>query len=52
MSEMFVVKGQTIKKGDRIGAVGMTGTATGNHLHFEVIVNNKKADPMNYLLKV
>ena len=49
MSEMFVVKGQTIKKGDRIGAVGMTGTATGNHLHFEIILNNKKVDPIKCL---
>ena len=51
MSEMFVIKGQTIKKGDTIGSVGMTGTATGNHLHFEVIVNNKKSDPLNYITK-
>ena len=52
MSEMFVRKGQTIKKGDTIGLVGMTGTATGNHLHFEVIVNNKKTNPLNYITKI
>ena len=49
MNEMFIKKGQSIKKGDKIGSVGMTGTATGNHLHFEIISNNKKTNPMNYI---
>ena len=51
MNEMFIKKGQSIKKGDKIGSVGMTGTATGNHLHFEIISNNKKTNPINYIPK-
>ena len=41
--------GQTIKVGDFIGLVGMTGTATGNHLHFEILVNQVQVDPFAWL---
>ncbi|HWM34169.1 MAG TPA: M23 family metallopeptidase [Pseudolysinimonas sp.] len=41
--------GDTIEVGDFIGTVGMTGTATGNHLHFEVHVNDAQVDPFAWL---
>lgn len=41
--------GQHIEVGDFIGEVGMTGTATGNHLHFEVHVNGTPVDPFAWL---
>lgn len=41
--------GQNIKVGDFIGLVGMTGTATGNHLHFEILVNGVQVDPFAWL---
>lgn len=38
--------GAGVKKGDVIGYVGMTGLATGNHLYYEVAINNERVDPL------
>ena len=42
--------GQRIRQGDVIGYVGMTGWATGPHLHYEIRVNNVPHDPMTIAL--
>jgi murein DD-endopeptidase MepM/ murein hydrolase activator NlpD len=46
MSRIDVKRGAHIEQGQHIGAVGMTGWATGPHLHFEVKVNGQQQDPM------
>ncbi|BAE86333.1 hypothetical protein DSY4544 [Desulfitobacterium hafniense Y51] len=48
-SQILVVEGQIVNAGDVVARVGSTGRSTGNHLHFEVIVNGIKKDPKNYL---
>ena len=48
MTRYVVKQGQTVKKGDIIGYVGMSGAATGYHLHLEVRVNGVPVDPDPY----
>ncbi len=48
-SEIAVSAGQSVSKGQVIAYAGMTGNATGPHIHFEVRVNGDPVDPMGYL---
>jgi murein DD-endopeptidase MepM/ murein hydrolase activator NlpD len=45
LSKIDVKKGQRIEQGQRLGAVGSTGWATGPHLHFEFRVGGRHMDP-------
>ena len=49
MSSIIVSNGQYVDCGQKIGYMGSTGNSTGNHLHFEIIVNNKAVNPYNYI---
>ncbi|MCX6744828.1 MAG: peptidoglycan DD-metalloendopeptidase family protein [Candidatus Parcubacteria bacterium] len=49
MTTIFVKEGETVKRGQEIGLEGSTGMSTGPHLHFEVRINNKPYNPLNYL---
>ncbi len=49
LSRLDVKKGDKVKKGEIIGAVGSTGRATGPHLHFGVELFKKRIDPMSIL---
>jgi murein DD-endopeptidase MepM/ murein hydrolase activator NlpD len=46
LSRIDVRKGETVQRGQRIGAVGATGWATGPHLHFEFKENGQQRDPV------
>ncbi len=48
-SQVYVKKGDLIKRGQKIAAVGTTGRSTGPHLHFEVLVQGVPQDPMKFL---
>ena len=43
-------KGKRVKQGSIIGYVGSTGRSTGPHLHYEVIKNGKKTNPLSVRL--
>ena len=48
-SALYVKKGDTVARGETIGAVGTTGRSTGNHLHFEVRINGRFTDPSAFI---
>ncbi len=48
-SKMYVKKGETVKAGDVIAAVGSTGNSTGPHLHLEIRINGEHVNPQDYL---
>jgi len=41
--------GQEVNAGDKIGTCGSTGTSTGPHLHFEVMIDGSTTDPIPYI---
>lgn len=45
LSKVNVVEGQTLKRGEVLGLVGMTGRATGPHLHWGVRLGGARVDP-------
>ncbi len=48
LSKIMVKKGQVVKRGDLIGLSGNTGLSKGPHLHYEIVKNGKKIDPIDY----
>lgn len=49
LNSISVVNGQTVSRGQQVGLIGSTGNSSGPHLHFEVIVNGAKVNPLRYV---
>ncbi|MHB8515670.1 MAG: peptidoglycan DD-metalloendopeptidase family protein [Dehalococcoidia bacterium] len=49
LSSIAVTQGQTVAQGQKLGIIGSTGYSTGRHLHFEVIDNGVRENPLDYL---
>jgi len=50
MKTIEVKKGDTVTRGQKIGEIGSTGTSTAPHLHYEVRINGKAVNPIDYCL--
>jgi len=48
MSEIWVDVGDSVDQGEVIGLVGSTGYSTGAHIHFEIMENGSRVDPLSY----
>ena len=49
-SRLLVRVGENVDRGQTIAEVGATGLVTGPHLHYEVEVNGRAVDPMNFII--
>jgi len=50
LSKIQVKSGQEVRRGDLLGKVGATGRAMGYHLHYEVLRDDQKVNPLEYIL--
>ena len=50
LNKYNVKRGQKVKRGDIIGYVGSTGRSVAPHLHYEIIKDGKKINPLNFYI--
>ena len=48
LSEISVRRGERVNRGQTIGLSGNTGTSTAPHLHYEVLLNESKINPVHF----
>jgi len=48
MNRIIVAKGDKVKRGDLIGYVGSTGRSVAPHLHYEIVKDGRKINPINF----
>lgn len=51
LSKIFLKKGQQIKRWDLVALTGNTGKSTAPHIHYEVIVNGRQRNPLDFILE-
>ncbi len=51
LQETLVKEGEVVHRGDRVGLVGSTGRSTAPHLHYEVRVDGRPVNPLEYILE-
>lgn len=51
LNQFHVKKGELVKRGDIVGAVGSTGYSTGSHLHYEIQVDGIPSDPLAFIVQ-
>lgn|GEM_PF-6622369 len=49
LAESYAHEGMRVEKGDVIGLMGKSGVSKGIHLHYEIRLNDKPVNPINYL---
>jgi murein DD-endopeptidase MepM/ murein hydrolase activator NlpD len=49
LKKIYVTEGDTVIKGQIIGLQGISGNSTGEHLHFEILLNNKPINPFDFI---
>ncbi|MBO6783457.1 MAG: peptidoglycan DD-metalloendopeptidase family protein [Alphaproteobacteria bacterium] len=49
LSSIFVKRGQKVEFREKVGQVGSTGRSSGEHLHYEIIVDGRGQDPANFI---
>ena len=49
LKKMLVKRGQSVAFRDKIGLVGSSGRSTGPHVHYEILVDGKPVDPLNFI---
>ena len=49
LSRIFVQVGQSVRRGETVGAVGSTGRVTAPHLHYEVRIGGSPVNPYTYM---
>ena len=49
LGDISVSQGRTVKRGQKIGTVGISATAFAPHLHYEVLQGGKVLDPVHFL---
>jgi murein DD-endopeptidase MepM/ murein hydrolase activator NlpD len=51
MQMLVVKKGEIIKRGQLIGYVGSSGGSTAPHVHYEIMKDGKKIDPIQFIIQ-